>query len=226
MTGKKVLGPLADPDVYKAVVKMARQAIKTKVTDAQKFIEELKLARVKAKLGDLTPEELAKAKQAWEEAKLLEAKEVLFKRTLRSGHTLESLGNDLYRFCNAPPKCFTGRIKLEGEMLDEFIADLEKKEPQTQVDIAESILIGSSGHVNFTEFDPILRQFRAMLGQIKHKDFHRLLQRFRELFPDSLFRAKGDWVELEKILGKRVPWQRGMGPDLILVRNESSELLI
>ena len=60
-----------------------------------------------------------------------------------------------------------------------------------------------------------------MLGQIKHKDFHRLLQRFlRGLFPDSLFRAKGDWVELEKILGKRVPWQRGMGPDLILVRIE------
>ena len=66
-------GPLADPDVYKAVVKMARQAIKAKVYDAQKFIEELKLARVKAGLGDLTPEELAKAKQAWEEAKVLEA---------------------------------------------------------------------------------------------------------------------------------------------------------
>ncbi len=68
-------GPLADPDVYKAVVNMARQAIKTKVADAQKFIEELKLARVRAKLGDLTPEELAKAKQAWEEAKGLEAAE-------------------------------------------------------------------------------------------------------------------------------------------------------
>ena len=96
------------------------------------FIEELKLARVRARLSDLTPEELAKAKQAWGEAKLLEAKEVLFKRTLRSGHTLESLGNNLYRFCNAPPKCFTGRIKLEGEMLDDFIADLEKQGIQTQ----------------------------------------------------------------------------------------------
>lgn len=66
-------GPLADPDVYKAVVKMARQAIKTKIYDAQKFIEELKLARVRAGLGDLAPEELEKAKQAWEEAKALEA---------------------------------------------------------------------------------------------------------------------------------------------------------
>lgn len=66
-------GPLADHEVYKAVVNMARQAIKAKVYDAQKFIEELKLARVKAGLGDLAPEELAKAKQAWEEAKVLEA---------------------------------------------------------------------------------------------------------------------------------------------------------
>ena len=70
-------GPLADPEVYKAVVKMARQAIKTKLYDAQKFIEELKLARVKAGFGDLTPEELAKAKQAWEEAKALEAADIL-----------------------------------------------------------------------------------------------------------------------------------------------------
>lgn len=68
-------GPLADPDVYKAVVKMARQAIKTKVYDAQKFIEELKLARVNAKLGEMNPQELAKVKAAWEEAKVLEAAE-------------------------------------------------------------------------------------------------------------------------------------------------------
>ena len=68
-------GPLANPEVYKAVVKMARQAIKTKLYDAQKFIEELKLARVKAGFGDLTPEEMAKAKQAWEEAEVLETAE-------------------------------------------------------------------------------------------------------------------------------------------------------
>ena len=68
-------GPFTDPEVYKALVKMAREAIKTKVYDASKFLEELKLARVQAKLGDLKPEELAKVKQAWEEARLLEAAE-------------------------------------------------------------------------------------------------------------------------------------------------------
>lgn len=68
-------GPFTDPDVYKALVKMARAAIKTKVYDAAEFLTKLKLARVNAKLGDLTAEELAKVKQAWEEAKALEAGE-------------------------------------------------------------------------------------------------------------------------------------------------------
>jgi hypothetical protein len=68
-------GPLTDPEVYKAVLKMARDAIKSKVYDAAKFIEEIKLAKVNAKLGELTPEELAKVKRAWEEAKALEALE-------------------------------------------------------------------------------------------------------------------------------------------------------
>jgi hypothetical protein len=54
---------------------MARQAIKTKIYDAQKFIEELRLARTAAGMDDLSPEELAKAKQAWAEAKALEAAE-------------------------------------------------------------------------------------------------------------------------------------------------------
>lgn len=68
-------GPLADPDVYKAVVKLAKQAIRAKLYDVQKFLEELKLARVNAKLGELTPQELARAKQAWEEAMALEEAE-------------------------------------------------------------------------------------------------------------------------------------------------------
>lgn len=68
-------GPLLDPDVYKAVVNLARQAIKTGAATAEKFIEQIRLARVNAKLGDLTSEELARAKAAWEEAKGLEAAE-------------------------------------------------------------------------------------------------------------------------------------------------------
>jgi hypothetical protein len=75
LTGKAYSfpGPLADPEVYAAVLRMARQAVKTAVYDLQKFIDELRLARLNAKLGDLTPEELLKAKQAWEAAQAAEA---------------------------------------------------------------------------------------------------------------------------------------------------------
>jgi len=65
-------GPFTDPDVYRALARMAREGIKGKFHDFQKFIEELKLARINAKLAEMTPEELAKAKEAWEQAKLLE----------------------------------------------------------------------------------------------------------------------------------------------------------
>ncbi len=68
-------GPLLDPEVYAAVVKMARFAIKGKLHDFEKFLAELKAARNAAKMAELSPEELAKAKQAWEEAKVLEAAE-------------------------------------------------------------------------------------------------------------------------------------------------------
>ncbi|MFL5862609.1 MAG: hypothetical protein ACJ780_17845 [Solirubrobacteraceae bacterium] len=68
-------GPFTDPEVYRALVKMARQYIKAKAYDLEKFIEDLRLARVNAKLGELTPEELEKAKQAWEEAKAFEEAE-------------------------------------------------------------------------------------------------------------------------------------------------------
>jgi hypothetical protein len=66
-------GPLIDPEVYKAVVKMAYNALKTGVYDLQKFIDELRLARINAGLKDLAPEELARAKKAWAEAELLKA---------------------------------------------------------------------------------------------------------------------------------------------------------
>ncbi|HRC56281.1 MAG TPA: hypothetical protein PKU97_10180, partial [Kofleriaceae bacterium] len=68
-------GALADPEVYAALVKMARFAIKGKLHDFERFLAELKAARNAAKMADLSPAELAKAKQAWEEAKVLEAAE-------------------------------------------------------------------------------------------------------------------------------------------------------
>jgi hypothetical protein len=64
-------GPLTDPEVYRALVKMAAAKIKEGAHSLAGFIAELKRARLAAKLGELAPEELAKAKQAWEDAERL-----------------------------------------------------------------------------------------------------------------------------------------------------------
>ena len=68
-------GPLADPEVYRAVVKMAVAKIREGGHSLSAFIADIRAARTSAKLGELTPEDLAKVKQAWEEAKILEATE-------------------------------------------------------------------------------------------------------------------------------------------------------
>jgi hypothetical protein len=64
-------GPLSDPDVYRALVKMAAARIKEGSHSLAGFIAEIKQARLAAKLAELTPEELTKAKQAWEDAERL-----------------------------------------------------------------------------------------------------------------------------------------------------------
>ncbi|HEU4726548.1 MAG TPA: hypothetical protein VFT22_01610 [Kofleriaceae bacterium] len=61
-------GPFTDPEVYQALVRMAVAKIKEGSHSLAAFVAELRQARLAAKLGELSPEELAKAKQAWEEA--------------------------------------------------------------------------------------------------------------------------------------------------------------
>lgn len=60
-------GPFTDPDVYKQLVKMASAKFKEIGNNGLIWLEELKQARVAAHLGEMAPEELAKAKQAWED---------------------------------------------------------------------------------------------------------------------------------------------------------------
>lgn len=64
-------GPFTDPAVYRALVKMAAAKLKEGAHSLSSFIAELKQARLAAKLGELSPEELAKAKQAWAQAESL-----------------------------------------------------------------------------------------------------------------------------------------------------------
>jgi hypothetical protein len=64
-------GPLTDPEVYRALVKMAIAKIKEGGHSLAGFIAEIRQARLAAKLGELSPEELVKAKQAFEDAERL-----------------------------------------------------------------------------------------------------------------------------------------------------------
>jgi hypothetical protein len=64
-------GPFTDPDVYRALVKMAVAKIKEGSHSLVAFVDELKQARLAAKLGDLTPEELLKIKEAFAQAESL-----------------------------------------------------------------------------------------------------------------------------------------------------------
>jgi hypothetical protein len=67
-------GPLADPAVYRDVVKLALAYVKQGVADAAAFIADLRSARAATPLGELTDEELALAKEAWEEGRKLHAR--------------------------------------------------------------------------------------------------------------------------------------------------------
>ena len=70
-------GPFTDPEVYKALLKMAAAKIKEGSHSLAGFIAELRQARLAAKLGELSPEELAKVKEAWAQAEVREAIEAL-----------------------------------------------------------------------------------------------------------------------------------------------------
>ena len=65
------LGPFTDPTVFRGLVKMAIAKLREGTHSLEVFIEQLKKARIEAKLGEMSPEELVKAKAAWAQADAL-----------------------------------------------------------------------------------------------------------------------------------------------------------
>ena len=63
-----VPGAFMDPEVFQILIRMAKAKIQQGVSSFQVFAAELKRARTLAALDDLAPEELARAKEAWEQA--------------------------------------------------------------------------------------------------------------------------------------------------------------
>jgi len=65
------LGPFSDPMVFRGLVKMAVAKIREGMHSLEVFIEQLKKVRIDAQLGELSPEDLVKAKDAWAQAESL-----------------------------------------------------------------------------------------------------------------------------------------------------------
>jgi hypothetical protein len=65
------LGPFTDPTVFRGLVKMAVAKIREGVHSLEEFIAQLKKVRIDAQLGEMSPEELVKAKEAWAQAEAL-----------------------------------------------------------------------------------------------------------------------------------------------------------
>ena len=82
-------GPLTDPDIYADLVKMAYYKVKEGMGSFQTFYLEIKKTRTLAKLGEMSPQELAKLKQAWEEG-LIKAK-LGVKEAVKTAYTIEKI---------------------------------------------------------------------------------------------------------------------------------------
>ncbi len=92
-------GPFTDPEVFRILVQMAKAKIQEGVSSFQIFAGELQKARTLAKLGELSPEELAKAKQAWEQAlrQVKEGSEAVAKGVEREKRVAELVGGRVSR---------------------------------------------------------------------------------------------------------------------------------
>lgn len=64
-------GPLTDPDVYRALVRMAKEGFGVVWHESVQFLEHIRKLRVDKGLKDLSPDEIIKVREAWEQARVL-----------------------------------------------------------------------------------------------------------------------------------------------------------
>lgn len=92
--GGSLAKALTDPQVYELLVQLAVARLKEGMHSSVVYIQELRKARALAKLGDLTPEEVIKAKQAWEDAvRLLKSADEPIEITSKSGRVIGRYAN-------------------------------------------------------------------------------------------------------------------------------------
>lgn len=107
-------GPIADPDVYRDVVKLAYYKFKEAGFNFIQFAEEIKQARAAAKLADLSSEELTLLKKAYDEGKAFATEADLLKYMRRKPLSGKSIVLD-ENMLIARHKDATGIALQEGE---------------------------------------------------------------------------------------------------------------
>jgi hypothetical protein len=92
--GGSLAKAFTDPEVYELLVQLAVARLKEGMHSSVVYVQELRKARALAKLGDLTPEEIIKAKQAWEDAvRLIRSAEEPIEITNTSGRVIGRYAN-------------------------------------------------------------------------------------------------------------------------------------
>jgi hypothetical protein len=130
-------------------------------------------------------------------------------------------------------KAFLEKHKAEKvETIEEFLARGGKIQklppapgPSRIADELEELFIGSSGK-SMHGSDPVLRNLLAVKGTFTHQTFNKLVNRLKSVMPKETLFLTEDWKSLEKILGGKLPWKHGKGPDLILVDRATKKIAI
>ena len=92
--GGSLAKAFTDPQVYELLVRLAVARLKEGMHSSVVYVQELRKARALAKLGDLTPEEMVKAKQAWEDAvRLVRSAEEPIEITGKGGRVIGRYSN-------------------------------------------------------------------------------------------------------------------------------------
>ena len=219
-------GPLADRQVYEAVVKMARQAIKAKTYDMQKFIEELNLLRVKAKLAKMEPNELVRAKQAWEEAKVLEVVEEVHNKT----------SSELMEIKKSIKQC-QQELKRKRELVDAINSEIKEikegsmpnKAQEIEKLIRERELLSEKIISDEGKLMDLRKELKALNKPFYNQVLERTIGQERPAAVTALKRARATEGmyegEVLDMVSQQPPKSGGLHVDHLVSRNRALEML-
>lgn len=179
-------GPLADPEVYRNVVKLAFYRLKEGGLAFQQFVLEIRQARIAAKMADLTDEEMVLLKRAYEEGKAITSEAELIKYTKQTPLSGKSIILD-ENMLIARNKVAKGEALQEGEkkMMKYLDANPDAKLTITEelydkvvgkMDTSDLHIIDSTAKAGSAEYDSVIQLLeKKLVGAAKGSEDRRLI---------------------------------------------------